>query len=310
MMAKSGFFEDAKSAHQAGVKIMAGMELGIPPVAAVRGIDIIDGNTSLSSALIAALIKQHPHYDYKVVETTDEQCEIAFYEHGERQGTASYTYEEADSVVAWTDSDGEHSLTEKNNWQNYPSDCLFARAISRGRRRFCPDVGQGKLYTAEELGQDGEPQVVEAEVVEETQASGKASGSGPSPDKTDPSPPSTTSKSKSSPDTSSETTNSASGGQTTRQNGGAEKDPDTDGGNDYDDLPFEAPDDPPPQDVKRFHALGTELYDDWDEKRPELVEWVTDGRSSSSSDLDATELDKLVRGMEDKMSDEADEMIG
>ena len=280
MMAKSGFFDDAKSAHQAGVKIMAGMELGLPPVASVRGIDIIDGNTSLSSALVAALIKQHPHYDYKVVETTDERCEIAFYEGGQKQGTTSFTMDEARSVVAWTDSSGEHTLADKDNWQNYPSDCLFARTISRGRRRFCPDVGLGRLYTAEEMGTDGEPQVVDAEVVDDpengeadrdTTDADEPAGEKPGPEE-------------------------AAGEETA--------------GNDYDDLPFEAPEDPPPQDVKRFHALGTELYDDWDEKRPELVEWVTGGRTNSSKDLDATELDKLIRGMEDKLGEEAEQMIG
>jgi hypothetical protein len=288
MMAKSGFFDDAKSAHQAGVKIMAGMELGIPPVASVRGIDIIDGNTSLSSALIAALIKQHLQYDYQVVESTDERCEIDFYENGQKQGTASFSMEEANSVVAWTDSDGEHTLAEKDNWQNYPSDCLFARAISRGRRRFCPDVGLGRLYTAEEMNASGEPQVVDAQVVDGSEEKTK----GPEDEKpnddlgigepTDPE----------------RAADQGLTGETGKET------------NDYDDLPFEAPEAPPPNDVKRFHALGTELYDDWDEKRPELVEWVTDGRTDSSKDLDASELDKLIRGMEDKLGDEAEQMIG
>lgn len=280
MMAKSGFFEDAKSAHQAGVKIMAGMELGIPPVASVRGIDIIDGNTSLSSALVAALIKQHPRYDYEVLESTDERCEIAFYEDGEEQGTASFTMEEAESVVAWEDRDGKHYLADKDNWKNYPSDCLFARTISRGRRRFCPDVGLGRLYTAEELGSNGEPEVVEAEVVEES--SGKATNEDL------------------------ETSQSSQSPHETQEEDSTRTTP----GNDYDDLPFEAPEEPPPEDYRRFHALGTELYDDWAEKRHELVEAITDGRSGSSTDLTASELQQLIEGMEDKMADEAEQMIG
>jgi len=286
MMAKSGFFDDAKSAHQAGVKIMAGMELGIPPVASVRGIDIIDGNTSLSSALVAALIKQHPYYDYKVVESTDELCEIAFYEDGQKQGTTSFTMDEARSVVAWTDSNGEHTLAEKDNWQNYPSDCLFARAISRVRRRFCPDVGLGRLYTAEEMNANGEAQVVEAEVVDDSEEQ--------SPEDKRPNDDLGIGE----PTDSERAADQSPTGETEKET------------NDYDDLPFEAPKDPPPQDVKRFHTLGTELYDDWDEKRPELVEWVTVGRTDSSKDLDATELGQLIRGMEDKLSEQAEEMIG
>jgi len=277
MMAKSGFFDDAKSAHQAGVKIMAGMELGIPPVASVRGIDIIDGNTSLSSALIAALIKQHPRYDYKVVEATDERCEIAFYEDGEEQGTASFSVEEAESI-----HHGSGTLAEKDNWQNYPGDCCFARAMSRGRRRFCPDVGLGKLYTAEEMGADGDPEVVEAEVVDES--SEKPNGESTSP------------ASETGPTENGEASSEAT---------------DTPEANEVDGFPFEPPEEPDPKTVRRFHALGSELYgDDWDEKRPELVEAITDGRSDSSSDLDATEIQKLIRGMEDKMDQQAEEMIG
>jgi len=272
MMAKSGFFDDAVSAHQAGVKIMAGMELGIPPVASVRGIDIIDGNTSLSSALLAALIKQHPRYDYEVLTSTDEECEIAFYQDGERQGTASFSMDEARSIEY---KEGK-TLAEKNNWQNYPSDCCFARAISRGRRRFCPDVGLGKLYTAEEMGEGGEPQVAKAEIVDEK------------PDQTD------------APE------KTETNGQTTDPEPATDETPD---GNGFDGLPFEPPDEPPTNDVRRFHAIGTELYDDWDEKRSELVEAITNGRTDSASGLTAEEMQALTDGMEDKMGQKADQMI-
>jgi hypothetical protein len=289
MMAKSGFFDDAKSAAQAGVKIMAGMELGIPPVAAVRGVYVLDGNTCLSSGLLAALIKQHPRYDYKVVEATDERAELAFFEGGERQGTASFSMEEARSI-----DHGSKKLAQKDNWQNYPSDMCFSRALSRGRRRFCPDIGNG-IYTPDEMGAvtDRDGHVVEAEVVDES--SGKATRSAPSREKTE-----QDSQKKRSSDDSRSTfkTESETSSQTT---------PD---GNEYDDLPFEPPKDPPAADVNRFHALGTELYDDWDAKRAELVEAITDGRTDSSADLSATELQQLIEGMEKKLSDQAEKMVG
>jgi len=302
MMAKSGFFDDAKSAAQAGVKIMAGMELGIPPVAAVRGVYVLDGNTCLSSGLLAALIKQHPRYDYKVVEATDERAELAFFENGEKQGTASFSMEEARSI-----DHGTKKLAEKDNWQNYPSDMCFSRALSRGRRRFCPDIGNG-IYTPDEMGAvtDRDGHVVEVEVVEE--ASGKANGSAPastgtrSDDSTERSEtPTTANQSDSSPTTS----------ESPDEKPGAEEVVGADSaGNDYDDLPFEPPEDPPMQDVNRFHALGTELYDDWDAKRAQLVEAITDGRTDSSSDLSATELQRLIDGMEEKLSDQAEKMVG
>jgi hypothetical protein len=253
-------------------------------VAAVRGVYVLDGNTCLSSGLLAALIKQHPRYDYKVVEATDERAELAFFENGEKQGTASFSMEEARSI-----DHGSKKLAQKDNWQNYPSDMCFSRALSRGRRRFCPDIGNG-IYTPDEMGAvtDRDGHVVEAEVVEESSGKGNEAASAPE----------------------SEEKSSESGETKTRLSGGAEKDTGTDGGNDYDDLPFEPPEDPPPADVNRFHALGTELYDDWDAKRAELVEAITDGRTDSSADLSATELQQLIEGMEKKLSDQAEKMVG
>jgi len=284
MMAKSGFFDDAVSAHQAGVKIMAGMELGIPPVASVRGIDIIDGNTALSSGVVAALIKQHPHYSYKVIEATDERCEIAFYEDDTKLGTASFTMGEAENfLVKERNGKPDLYLADKRNWQNSPSDMLFARAISRGRRRFCADVGLGKLYTAEEMRADGEPQVVEAEVVDEDASVKTETNGKPEPN------------------------DDLGIGEPTDPEDAGDKTPE---GNDYDDLPFEPPGEPELTDVRRFHTIGTELYDDWDAKRTELVEAITDGRTDSASDLTAEEIQKLIAGMEEKMGEKADQMIG
>jgi len=274
MMSKSGFFDNAKSAAQAGVKILAGMELGIPPVASVRGVYILDGNTCLSSGLLAALIKQHPRYDYKVVEATDERAELQFFEEGEEQGTVSFSMDEAHSI-----DHGNKKLAEKDNWQNYPSDMCFSRALSRGRRRYCPDIGNG-LYTPDEMVAvtDKEGHVVEAEVVEETS---NASSNG-EPDPND----------------------DLGIGEPTDPEDAADKEP-----NDFDELPFDSPDDPPINMTRRFHAIGTELYDDWDAKRPELVEAITDGRTDSALGLTATEMQNLIDGMEEKMGKQADQMI-
>jgi hypothetical protein len=40
-----------------------------------------------------------------------------------------------------------------SSWEKYPSNMLFARAISSGVRIYCPDVFNGNLvYVPEELG--------------------------------------------------------------------------------------------------------------------------------------------------------------
>lgn len=54
--------------------------------------------------------------------------------------------------------------------------------------------------------------------------------------------------------------------------------------------------------MRQFHKLGAEAYGpDWNEKRPELVDWVTSGRSKSSKHLTAVEWQKLMDGMKAKV---------
>ena len=142
MMAASGFFSDAQDTAQACVKILAGAELGISPLAAMRGVYVFDGNTTLNSSLIAALIKRHPRYDYEVVKVNDGGAAIDFYQEGERRGRATFSMDDAKQA----------GLTSKRNWKKYPQDMMFARAMTRGARRFCSEVFLGPVYTPDEMG--------------------------------------------------------------------------------------------------------------------------------------------------------------
>ncbi len=59
--------------------------------------------------------------------------------------------------------------------------------------------------------------------------------------------------------------------------------------------------------LKRLHALGTEVYGkaNWDTKRAELVQAVTKGQATSSSDLTPDEASKLIAGLESKLQPQA-----
>lgn len=49
----------------------------------------------------------------------------------------------------------EAGLLGKDNWKKYASDMLFARAISRGAKRYTPGIfGGSPVYTPDELGVD------------------------------------------------------------------------------------------------------------------------------------------------------------
>lgn len=141
--AKSGYFSDSRDASQAVVKIFAGRELGIGPMASMMGIHIIEGKPSLSANLMASLIKGSQKYDYKIIQLDKRQCTLEFFESGKTVGEVQVMLQDfLDNGVAIM-RDGK---TLKRNWKSYPDDMLFARAISKGFRRFCSDLGGGGSY--------------------------------------------------------------------------------------------------------------------------------------------------------------------
>jgi hypothetical protein len=144
-MVASGFFKDSKDVAQAVVKVMAGAELGIAPFAAMSGVHIVNGKPTLSSNLIATLVKNSGRYDYRIKVCDDKVCVLTWYENGQETGESAFTFAEAQSA----------GLTSKSVWKQYPSDMLFARALTRGARRFAPGIfGGAPVYTPEEVGAD------------------------------------------------------------------------------------------------------------------------------------------------------------
>ncbi len=164
-MVASGYFADTKAISQAVVKILAGQEIGFGPFASMNGVYIIQGKPSFGANMMAAAVKASGRYNYRVVEMSDEVCEIAFIENGQECGRSKFTI--ADAKKAGT-----------KNLDKFPRNMLFARAMSNGVRWYCPDVMNGSaIYTPEELGvetdEDGKPlepiisEVIDVEPVQE-----------------------------------------------------------------------------------------------------------------------------------------------
>ena len=146
MMAVSGYFQDAREAAQAAVKVQAGMEMGFGPFTSMTGIHIIQGRPSVGANLMASAVKTNPRYDYRVRERSDQVCRIEFFEiiGGKRESIG---------VSEFTLADGKKAGTK--NLDKFPRNMLFARAMSNGIRWFCPDAFNGNtVYTPEELGAD------------------------------------------------------------------------------------------------------------------------------------------------------------
>lgn len=163
MLAASGFFgvngESPQAIAQMATKVLAGRELGFGPFASVNGIHIINGKPAVGANLMAAAVKGHPTYDYRVRKLDNSECVIEFFQRAasgnlESIGVSSFSMQDAQAA----------GVLNNPTWKKYPKNMLFARAMSNGVRWYCPDVFSGNaVYVPEELGAevDGDGNVVE-----------------------------------------------------------------------------------------------------------------------------------------------------
>lgn len=197
VMFASGMFKNTENEAQAVVKVMAGSEMGMTPFQAMNGIDIIEGQAVVKPHTIASRIQQTGKYDYKVKTLTSLRCDIDFYrvenpkigQKREHLGTATFTIEQAQAAglvdpqcevdpVKNTIVHDIRSITRyrkgggswekegclcKDNWKNYPDDMLYARAMSRGSKRFTPDVFNIPIYTPDEIEESRDEERKKAE---------------------------------------------------------------------------------------------------------------------------------------------------
>lgn len=144
VLAQSGYFSDARQAAQAAVKVLAGQELGLGPIAAMTGIHIVQGKVTLGANLIAALIRKSGTYEFEVLEHSDSVCRIRFSYRGKVAGESAFSMDDAKRA---------NLIKSGSPWQTHPRNMLYARAMSNGAKWYCPDVFAGApVYTADELG--------------------------------------------------------------------------------------------------------------------------------------------------------------
>jgi len=144
LLADSGYFTDARDAAQCGVKVLAGLEMGIGAFSSMAGIHVIKGKPSIGAGLMAAAVKRSGKYNYRVTRHTATECVIDFFERGEPCGTSSFSMDDAKAA----------GLVNNDNWKRAPRNMLFARALSNGVRWYAPDVFDVSTYVPEELGAD------------------------------------------------------------------------------------------------------------------------------------------------------------
>lgn len=155
------------------MKIQYGAELGMPLMASVVNVYVVDGRPALGATAIAARIRSAAGgiYNFRIKRAPPVNGEKigkqmmsdagVVVEMLVRIGTndlkARNVYDDDEWAVqmesSFTSEDAKRAgLTGKDNHAKYPRDMMFHRALTRGARESCPEVFFGAVYTPEELG--------------------------------------------------------------------------------------------------------------------------------------------------------------
>ncbi len=134
---------------EATAAILAGSEVGLSPMSALRSFDIIQGQAAPRAITLRAIVQSFGHV-MTLTESTATRCIMV----GRRRG------ETESQRVVWTlDRAQQLGLTGKDQWKKQPQTMLVARATSELARLIAADAILGIGYTAEELtdGVAGDP---------------------------------------------------------------------------------------------------------------------------------------------------------
>lgn len=144
LLAASDLLPDAYKGKPANIlmAIEYGKTLGITPMAAIQGINVIKGKPTASASLIASLVRLAGHRLRVTSNASKAVCIISRSDDPEFPFKSEWTLERAKAA----------GLTSNPSWQKYPEAMMKARAITEAARDACPEVLSGVQYTAEELG--------------------------------------------------------------------------------------------------------------------------------------------------------------
>lgn len=152
------------SAANAFVAAETGAALGLEPLQALASIAVINGRATLSSDLMAAVIRRAGH-TLRIVENSPESVTATLIRADDKTFKFEVTWDKDKATKAglWG---------QRGPWSQYPTQMLRARAITEVARQGASEALMGMIYSPEDFGatitDTGE--VIEAEVVDDTPA--------------------------------------------------------------------------------------------------------------------------------------------
>lgn len=152
------------NAANAFVAAETGAALGLEPLQALASIAVINGRATLSSDLMAAVIRRAGH-TLRIVENSPESVSATLIRADDKTFKFEVTWDKDKATKAglWG---------QRGPWSQYPTQMLRARAITEVARQGASEALMGMIYSPEDFGatitDTGE--VIEAEVIDETPA--------------------------------------------------------------------------------------------------------------------------------------------
>lgn len=126
---------------EATAAILAGAEVGLSPMSALRAFDVIQGQAAARAITLRAIAQSFGH-EMVLIESTATRCRMK----GKRRGSELW------QEVVWTiDRARDLGLTSKDGWKKQPIAMLQARATSELARLIAADAILGIGYSAEEI---------------------------------------------------------------------------------------------------------------------------------------------------------------
>lgn len=161
------------NAANAFVAAETGAALGLEPLQALASIAVINGRATLSSDLMAAVIRRAGH-TLRIVENSPESVTATLIRADDKKFEFTVTWDKDKAVKAglWG---------QKGPWSQYPTQMLRARAITEVARQGASEALMGMIYSPEDFGatitDTGE--VLEAEIVDDAPAKPATAASKP-----------------------------------------------------------------------------------------------------------------------------------
>ena len=155
------------NAANAFVAAETGAALGLEPLQALAAIAVINGRATLSSDLMAAVIRRAGH-TLRIVENSPESVTATLIRADDKTFKFTVTWDKDKAVKAglWG---------QRGPWSQYPTQMLRARAITEVARQGASEALMGMIYSPEDFGatitDTGE--VIEAEIVDDAPAPAK-----------------------------------------------------------------------------------------------------------------------------------------